>query len=152
MLRLHVTAADFNCVQFILADTAIHEFLFAGVAIKKPLSSFFSQVARGTASRLHPPTQMRDCRSSDRRRHASSAALRGEISGAFPVLSKFAAEYNVLAVWPKDFGQRNYVKLAGRVDKRIRGLLRSVKCPGHGGGGRNCFRTGLVLSKQCGQE
>src|SRR5690348_4657760 len=37
VLGFHVSAADFNRVQFIGADAAVKEFLFAGFAVEKPL-------------------------------------------------------------------------------------------------------------------
>jgi hypothetical protein len=36
VLRLHVTAADINGIQFISADAAVQEFLPPGLAVEKP--------------------------------------------------------------------------------------------------------------------
>src|SRR4051794_19912520 len=36
VLGFHVTVADLNGIQFVRSDTAIHEFLAAGSAVKEP--------------------------------------------------------------------------------------------------------------------
>src|SRR4051812_25694732 len=43
ILRFHITIAHMNGIEFISANAAIHKFLPAGTAIKRPFCPFFDQ-------------------------------------------------------------------------------------------------------------
>ena len=83
------------------ADTAIQEFLPAGLAIKKP---FLAGADNGYWERPVIVTHQKKRATADLRVHGNAflhVCLRGEIGGVLAVLSELTAEYNVVSLGPR---------------------------------------------------
>jgi hypothetical protein len=114
VLRFYVALADFNGVQFIGADAAIEEFLAAGFGVKV---LFVTPLYNRHGERPVFVTHEEECAVPILRIHGNAflfVGLGSKISGVLPVLRQLAAEYDVLAIGPKNLNERSLVELLGR--------------------------------------
>src|SRR5215475_6364996 len=127
ILRLHVTVADLNGIQFVGADATVKEFLHAGLAIEGPFVSGFHK--RDGKWPVFAPHQQKCSVASLRidRDAFLFVGLGGEVGRMFPVLCEFATKNNALTARSKHTAQSSHVKLVGRFDQSICSLLRSIK-------------------------
>ena len=160
MLRFHVAVADARSRPVRLRRCGGRAIPACRLSRRKTISRPVCTSGTGNGQSSSPTRRNARSPSSGPRKRSSFSGLGGEIRRMLPVLRCLASEDDVVAVGTEDRGERRHVKLLGRIDQRVGGLLRSIEQPAtcdrravaDGVFLRRRFRSGLRAGKQAHRE